>query len=94
MTSEHDEVVQTVRIQVGIPNPGEKNIPDVIVEFVDEDKATYEMEAVARFIRLGVANGWAAAFDYVHTSTALWRAEAVAHAEHIPGASLEMHEPR
>ena len=93
MASERGEVVAGVRLQVGIPNPGEMNIPDVIIEFIDEHKASFEMDEVARLMRLAIVQGWAAAFDYMHTSTGIWRANAVAHAEHIPGASLEMSRP-
>lgn len=89
MTTEQDDVFQYVSIQVGIPNPGEESVPYVVIEFVDQDKATYEMAEVAKFIRAGVANGWAAALDFVHTNTGLWRGEAVAHAEGIPDTELE-----
>ena len=93
MASEQFEVIEGVRLRVGIPDPGKENIPDVIVEFAEEYSGPFEMDEVAKLLRMAVVQGWAAAFDYVHTNTGIWRANAIAHAEHIPGTFFETSKP-
>ena len=93
MSSEQYEVIEGVRLRVGIPDPGWENIPDVIIEFVEEYSGPFERDEVAKLLRMAVVQGWAAAFDYVHTNTGTWRANAIAHAEHIPGTFFEMNKP-
>ena len=93
MASEDKKLVEGVRIRVGIPVPGLDNTPEIDVFLTDWGDGPYDIEEVTRFIGVAAMSGWCAAFDFVHSNTEHWRANAVAHAEQQPRVALEAHYP-
>ena len=94
MASEDQTVVEGMRIRVGIPVPGLDNTPEIEVFLAESNNGLYDIDEVARLINVAVVSGWCAAFDFVHSNTEQWRANAVAHAEKLRSVALEAHNPQ
>ena len=89
MASEDQTLEEGMRIRVGIPVPGLDNIPEVEIFLTESGNGPYDIEEIMRWINTAAIAGWCAAFDFVHSNTEQWRANAIDHAAQLRRVTLE-----
>ena len=91
----------TIRLTMGIPEPGLDNNVEVDIsielsDVIDPDSpldsytVTMTVEELMRLLTMAATTGWGSAFHFLQTVTERWRGNAVAQNEELPGVHLDL----